>query len=105
MRVRQEYGDCPISFGVKIDDVLYHLIEESLMNSFRHGKATSITVHVQVVDDALEVDVQDDGVGASTFTEGLGLTGMRERVASLSGVLDARSNHRGFQVLARLPLR
>lgn len=103
MDVQQEYGECPLSFGQDIDDVLYHLIEESLMNSFRHGKAESVKVHVQLVNGSLTVDIQDDGIGAASIEEGLGLTGMRERVAALSGSLIVRGNYQGFRVSASIP--
>ena len=104
IQVRQEYGACPISFGAAIDDVLYHLIEESLMNAFRHGQASSIMVHIQVADGIVKVDIQDDGVGSTSITEGIGLTGMRERVSSVSGTLEVSSTYSGFHVSANMPL-
>jgi signal transduction histidine kinase len=55
--------------------------------------------------DALELDVEDDGVGAPAATNGgHGLVGMRERVALYGGTLEAGSSAHGFRVHATLPL-
>ena len=47
----------------------------------------------------------DDGVGGVDVAEGNGLLGMRERFASLGGVVTVRTRPgEGFRVVARLPL-
>jgi len=61
------------------------------------------------VDDALELQVLDDGHGAPATANGEhgghGLIGMRERVALFGGELTARSRvDHGYEVCARLPL-
>jgi signal transduction histidine kinase len=51
--------------------------------------------------------VQDDGIGLKPgdieHAHGLGLRGMRERIAGLGGTLDA-SGERGTRIVARVPL-
>jgi two-component system sensor histidine kinase DesK len=57
----------------------------------------------------LRLDISDDGVGialGAPSSQGLGLAGMRERVESLGGVLQAANAARGgFRVTARIPLQ
>ena len=59
---------------------------------------------------AVRVDVTDDGAGTGAGTPGFGLVGMRERVRSVGGMLDAGplddgAGIAGFAVHAVLPLR
>ncbi|MFQ5859423.1 MAG: ATP-binding protein [Anaerolineae bacterium] len=58
------------------------------------------------LDDALQLEITDDGVGLPAgYHAGVGLTSMRERAAELGGVcvVEARAEG-GTQVLAQLPL-
>jgi glucose-6-phosphate-specific signal transduction histidine kinase len=71
------------------------------------GGRDDLTVRVTVRDGdgALRVNVADDGTGTGAGTPGLELVGMRERVRSVSGTLDAGPGpQKGFEVIAVLPL-
>jgi signal transduction histidine kinase len=52
----------------------------------------------------MAVDVTDDSPDAGPWTPGVGMLGMRERVAELGGDLDAGPTPAGGRVHARLPL-
>jgi signal transduction histidine kinase len=72
------------------------------------GSQVSASVYLHYVQDALTVQVDDDGEGVSTMSAGpgLGLIGMRERVSALGGRLHAGPREGGgFQVRAELPVR
>jgi signal transduction histidine kinase len=84
---------------------LYRLIQESLINAFRHGKARNIAIIFREDRDALNVLVRDDGVGAPAMIEGIGLKGMRERAIALGGEFEAGNSVDGFMVSARFPKR
>jgi signal transduction histidine kinase len=65
-------------------------------------------VHIRYAPDNLELEIVDDGAGASTRVPGggHGLVGMRERVALYGGRLDAgRAPRGGFAVRVVLPIR
>ncbi|WP_416963624.1 sensor histidine kinase [Streptomyces sp. Agncl-13] len=90
----------------------YRIVQEALTNAVRHGGRADLTVRVGVHerDGALRVDVTDDGAGTGDGTPGFGLVGMRERVRSVGGTLDAGprdepGERAGFVVSAVLPLR
>ena len=55
----------------------------------------------------IRVSIADDGVGMDTKapTQGLGLIGMRERVAALAGQLEVTSEPgKGLELRARIPV-
>jgi signal transduction histidine kinase len=81
-------------------------VQESLTNITRHAGPASAAVTLDYGAEVLTVRVEDDGV--ATVDElpvpGVGLNGMRERVAALGGRLTARpAAGGGFAVRADLP--
>lgn len=85
----------------------YRIVQEALTNVLKHaGPHTRAEAKLTVDDDALTVEVLDNGGGATTFPEsGHGLAGMRERALLLGGSLDAGPRPGGgFRVVGRLPL-
>ena len=85
----------------------YRVVQEALTNTLRHADATHARVLLRWTPERLEVEVTDDGAGATAPGDGagLGLVGMRERVEVLGGVLDVGRRDGGrFAVRAALPL-
>jgi signal transduction histidine kinase len=105
IEVRFSYGNARWEYDASVDSALYHLIQESLMNAFRHGKARHATVALWEVDDGVVVSVTDDGQGAGNVQEGIGLRGIRERVEAAGGELSVKGRPGFFNVAARMPLR
>ncbi len=106
LEVRGFVGDLPP--GVEL--AAYRVVQEALTNVRKHaGPEAAPAVTVDRLPDALIVAVVDHGRGASTRRPGpetgLGLLGMRERVASCGGRLDAGPRTGGgWQVRAQFPL-
>lgn len=72
---------------------LQRIFNELLRNVEEHSQATSFTL-----------TVQDNGLGGVTEKSGHhGLTGVRERVRNLNGVLEIESNELGTQVTITVP--
>ena len=91
-----------------VDQAAYRIVQEALTNVSRHAGQACASVRLQYTPDALTVQVDDDGDGSGTRPQGpgLGLIGMRERVAALGGDLHAGPQDRGgFRVRAQLPAR
>jgi signal transduction histidine kinase len=89
-----------------IDLSAYRIIQEGLTNSLKHARASHADVTVRYRPDELEVEVVDDGAGATT-SDGLGhgLVGIRERVKIYGGEMNAGTAPAGgFILSARLPL-
>jgi signal transduction histidine kinase len=83
---------------------VYRVVQESLTNTVRHAGASRVTVTLRYAPDNVLVDVQDDGSGAASVTDGHGIAGMRERVAALGGALTAGPGAAGFTVRATIPI-
>ena len=103
--VEVSYGNIPRSFGSEIDGAVVRIIQESMTNAFRHGKATEIQIGLWVDEGRLLVKIADNGIGAEEIKPGIGLSGMGERVDSLHGSLSARSGEHCFTVNAIIPLK
>lgn len=85
----------------------YRVVQEALTNVRRHaGPGARVQVRVSVADE-VAVLVEDDGRGAAAANDGhgLGLAGMRERVAVHGGTVEAGPRAGGgWRVAARIPL-
>ncbi len=91
-----------------VELVLYRVVQEALTNVRRHAQARHVWVHLQVSGDQVTVTVQDDGRGFDPNRlnegEGLGLLGMRERLASLGGELQVDSQPgQGTRIIGHIP--
>jgi two-component system sensor histidine kinase UhpB len=88
--------------------VIFRLVQESLTNVARHSAATQVRIQVarQASGRGIDVTIADNGQGAELALPrpGLGLVGMRERVAALGGSITLRSEPgAGFNIAVFLP--
>ena len=77
---------------------IYRIVQEALTNVAKHAQATRCRVYLQRLTNTLLVTIEDDGVGfdpaalgGAAGPRGLGLVGIRERVAQLRGQLRLES--------------
>ena len=86
----------------------YRIVQEALTNVRKHAPGGCVTVRLEYGDSELDLSVEDTGGTSPDGSDGggLGLIGMRERVALYGGTLDAGCRPGGgFTVRARLPFR
>ena len=117
--IRKLVEESESSTGVKIDlvfpeglqdldqdeeDVLYRIVQESITNAIRHGKATHIDVRMERVDNDLRIRIADNGKGCEDIQSGFGLHHMQERIDMLKGTL-SYSGKDGFVIEAVVPIR
>ncbi|MCD0443467.1 sensor histidine kinase [Glycomyces sp. A-F 0318] len=88
--------------GEEADHAAYRIVQEALTNAVRHSGGDRVRVRVARTEEALVVEVADNG-GTAAVVPGRGLTGMRERVDALGGTLDVGPGEYGFTVRAELP--
>lgn len=97
----------PVPLPASISQTAYRIVQEAVTNALKHADASTVDVRIRYLARELEVDVADDGRGAiAAGGSGLGLVGMRERVALHGGTVEAGPRAAGgFRVRARLPLQ
>jgi signal transduction histidine kinase len=103
----------PLARGMEL--TVYRIVQEALTNTLKHGGTNPHAwVTIDYGDAAVELRVEDDGVGVGALVgvpvdapsePGQGLLGMRERAAVYGGsVVAGPRTGGGFRVVARLPL-
>ncbi|WP_326631421.1 sensor histidine kinase [Nonomuraea fuscirosea] len=103
LRIGDGIDTVPATIGL----AAYRIVQESLTNVIKHAAPARCVVRVDRTDNAMEIEVTDDGRRALIGhpAGGHGLIGMRERVAVYGGDFSAGPvAGRGFRVHARLPL-
>jgi signal transduction histidine kinase len=101
----------PAELPAAIDLSAYRIVQEALTNVVKHAGPAKAWVRVRYDEDALVLEVVDDGRGlavqlaSGNGSGGHGLVGMRERVALFGGTLRAGPRTGGgYGVQARIPL-
>ena len=88
-----------------IEAAAYFVVAESLANVVKHADAAHAWLGVRTADDALTVEIGDDGSGGADMARGSGLRGLDDRVAAAGGTLTVRSAiGAGTIVTAAFPL-
>ena len=108
MPVHVERDGAATELPATVDVAGYRIVQESITNVMRHAGATQARVVIRCTDDAVDVEVTDDGRGPAAGAdngEGHGIAGMRERAALVGGTLEAGPNPGGgYRVRAHLPV-
>jgi len=77
------------------EEGLYRIAQEALNNALKHAQARHITVNLRLEEQAVILEITDDGIGFDTTTAreqgGLGLPGMEERATRLGARLTVKS--------------
>ena len=92
----------------EVEATLYRVVQESLTNIVKHASAQSVSVSLARRESGVAAVIEDDGNGFDQRTvhdEGIGLLGMRERLALIDGRLAVESRPgAGTTVVAEVPL-
>lgn len=88
------------------EQTVYRIIQESITNAIRHGKADHIDLQINFYQHAMKVRIKDNGNGSLVVEEGFGLTHIRERVVMLNGSLMYETiAGEGFTIEVEIPVR
>jgi len=102
--VRYEVDGALPAIGMAGEVVLLRGAQEALNNVRRHAAASSVSVRLSVVDDAVRLSVRDDGAGFDPDgVSGFGLRGMRSRAEQVGGTLSVRSGPSGTELTLEVP--
>ncbi len=99
-----ETNEKQLSFDEDEENAIYRIIQESITNALRHGKASKIRIEMEKVDGEIRLTIRDNGVGCKEIKSGFGIKHIQERAEMLHGrvTFDGRE---GFTVFAIIPIR
>jgi signal transduction histidine kinase len=78
-------------------------IKEALTNITKYSSATKAYISIEVNEKYIRLYIKDNGVGSKKIKEGLGLSGMRERVRNVGGSISISSED-GFLIVCIIPI-
>jgi signal transduction histidine kinase len=107
--------DIPEDFGRvqrDIELVVFRLVQECLTNIHRHSGSKTAIIRLTREADMVVLEVRDEGKGISrerlaeiqSGGSGVGIRGMRERVAHFSGTMRIDSNGSGTRIYVAIPM-
>jgi len=98
------------SVPLRVANALFRIGQEAIANAVRHAKPACIGIVLQYSEDAVRLEIADDGAGFISGREarGFGLRGMRKRAAAISvhfEIVSAPGSGTRILVTAPLPPR
>lgn len=101
--VHLEYN-APPPLPTEVARALALILREAVTNITRHAGASTARIHFENMPAGIQLNIADNGRGG-VLTDGNGLSGIRERVTSLGGVLSLGSaTGQGTTLLIKVPL-
>ncbi|WP_377324878.1 sensor histidine kinase [Pimelobacter simplex] len=102
--LRVEVTGTPGALSREAGEASYAVVQEALTNVLRHASAETAWIAWSSAGASTVLTVRDDGRGGDVQDEGMGIGGMRARVAAVGGTVRVgpRPNG-GFAVVAELP--
>ncbi len=104
-------------FRPEVETTLFRIVQEAVANTARHSQAENFFIILKIINDNVYIDIEDDGEGFdlhalnvaehhdSKNLRGLGIMGMRERVALINGRIKICSMPgQGTRVEIRIPI-
>jgi two-component system, NarL family, sensor kinase len=99
----------------EVETALFRIVQECLANVHRHAGSSTVSIHLARGPDEVTLQVCDQGRGlrddrtaaaglSPPLALGVGIPGMRGRVAQLGGTFDIVSGSSGTTVRVRIPL-
>jgi PAS domain S-box-containing protein len=102
LEVDEDLGRMPDLFELTI----FRVVQECLSNIHRHSKSSTASIRLGNSEGVITLEVRDAGCGfPRELAEGagVGIAGMRERLAQIGGTLDIQTAPSGVTVTARIP--
>lgn len=95
---------------VELEEVIkvntYRIIQESVLNALKHAKGTHINVILDVVEQNLQIQISDNGIGIMPKPKGgIGLKNIKSRIARLGGIIQIIGKpQKGTKIKVSIPL-
>ena len=95
-----------VRLPVEMETAIFRACQESLTNIHRHSGSKVAMIRLTGSPELIQLEVEDTGRGMpDKIFSGVGLRGLRERIAQFSGTTKINSTSTGTTVTVRLPLK
>lgn len=108
----QNFSFCNVNFKFTgdfntINPILIEIIgtniKETLTNAAKYSSCTNIIISIDINEMYIRLYTKDNGSGCKNIKEGLGLSGMRERIENIGGSMSISPDD-GFMMVCIIPL-
>ncbi len=82
-----------------VEAAIYYVVAESLTNAAKHGEASEASIAMTTTNEAVSVEIRDNGKGGARMNAGSGIRGLADRVEALGGHFDVQSPPRAGTVV------
>lgn len=112
IRVNLELSSNFERFASALETAVFRIVQEALGNIHRHSQSPTADIRLSADRECLKLEIRDAGRGIPADMQrqiktgirtGVGLRGMRERVAQMGGQLEIESSEKGTAILASFP--
>ncbi len=99
-------GNLTVPIQATTANELFRIIQEGVNNAIKHAQASQIVVALVADDDALTVQIKDDGVGfdVHSSSSGFGLRNIERRIRSVSGTVTIHSGPTETSITVSIPI-
>ena len=91
-----------VRFPANVEVNLYRVTQEALSNIIKHSEAKNVIIQMIIHKKSIILTIEDDGKGISKYAElnrgGLGLENIRNRVASIDGMIQIDTSSGGTMI-------
>ena len=93
------------TLGNLVSSSLVRCLQESLTNAIRHGHASHIYISIKFLDEAIQMQITDNGIGTDEIKYGFGMSSMSDRMLTVGGTFEVQSSQKiGTTVTCTVPL-
>jgi PAS domain S-box-containing protein len=97
-----------IRFPTDVEVNLYRISQEALSNIIKHSEAQHVILQLIIHQKSIILTIEDDGIGieqpSSRSVSGLGIENIKNRVASINGMIQIDSNPQGTNITVEVNL-
>lgn len=110
-QIIDNFSFCTVDFKYKGDfdsisprnlEIISLSVKEALTNALKHSNADNIIISIDIYDKFIRLYIKDNGIGCEKIKEGLGISGMKERLSNIGGSISIDSKD-GFMIVAIIP--
>ncbi len=105
VRIILEYNFISDNISPESFHLIFRLIQEGMINSFRHGEATIVKIRLFQGESKCIVSISDNGKGFGELSVGLGLKGIEERISRIDGEFSIYNTSEGVTLRAVVPVQ